>query len=251
MSEQQNYGQGYPGQPQHGQPQHGQSNQQPPYPYSPPAGQQQQPQYPQQQQPYQNPYPQQAPQPYGQPPQQYGAPQGYPQQQPYPQAPPQQYPGPAQQYPGQQYPGQQPYGQPGQQPGLMGLQPDQLPQGPGPGAGDAAGKKPKKKRSGWATFFLVLFSPLIAVAFVFYGIYWVLAWLVTPALLAVHFVFYGLGLLWFSGVKILASGSSKHRLLQPRYPGFPPLWTGAYWVGLNEIVRSTVEGLAGILEIFN
>lgn len=246
------------------QPNHGQPNQQPPYPYSPPppAQPQQQP-YPyppqqqqgyqgpppqQQQQPYQNPYPQQQ-QPYGQPPQQYGAPQGYPQQQPYPQVPPQQYPGPGQQ------PYGQPYGQPGQQPGQpgqLGLQPDQLPPGSGLGPDQAqAGKKPKKKRSGCATFFLVVFSPLIALAFVVYGIYWVLAWLLTPVALVVHLVFCGLGLIWYSGVKVLASGRSKYRLFQPLYPKFPPLWTGKYWVGLNRTVRSTVEGLAGILEFFN
>jgi hypothetical protein len=40
-------------------------------------------------------------------------------------------------------------------------------------------------------------------------------------------------------------------LLQPVYPKFPPLWTGRYWVMLNRRVRSTVEGLAAVAELFN
>jgi nitrate reductase NapE component len=219
------------------QPNYGQPNQQP-YPYQQPPGPPGQPPYPQvpPQQGYQGPPPQQ---PYPNP---------YPQQQPYP---PQQ-PGPAQQYPaGPQYPGQQPqfgqqpYGQPPYGP---------PPQGPNqpPGPDQAqTGPKPKKKRSRWATFFIVLFSPFIALAFVVYGIYWVLCWLLTPVALAIHFVLCGLGLIWFSLVKVLASGRSRYRLLQPMYPKFPPFWTGQYWVRLNRRVRSTFEGLAALAELFN
>jgi hypothetical protein len=230
----------------------GQPNQQPPqppYPYQPHAPQGYQGPPPQ---PYQNPYPQQAqqqPQQYGAPPQQYGAPQ-----QPYPQVSPQQHPGqpyPGQQQYGQPYPGQQPYGQPypGQQPY------GQPPQAPGqPQSMDQnqpAPKKPKKKRGKWAIFFIVLFSPFIAVAFVLYGLYWVLAWLLTPVGLLLHFVFCALGLIWYSGVKLLASGRSKYRLFQPLYPRFPAFWTGQYWVRMNRTVRSIAEGLAGVLELLN
>jgi hypothetical protein len=137
----------------------------------------------------------------------------------------------------QQPPGPPPYGQfPGQ---------DQAQAGPKPA------KKPKKKRGPWATFFIVLFSPFIALAFAVYAIYWVLCWLLTPVALVVHFVLCGLGLIWFSVVKVLASGRSKYRLLQPMYPKFPPFWTGGYWVRLNRRVRSTFEGLAGIAELLN
>jgi hypothetical protein len=199
-------------------------------------------------QPYQQPYPYQQ-QPY--PPQQYRAPQQYPQ------GPPQQYAGPGQQYPGgppnpgQQQPygqqplGQQPYGQP-----PYGQPPQGPYQPPGPDQAQA-GPKPKKKRGPWATFFIVLFSPFIALAFVAYGIYWVLCWLLTPVALVVHFVLCGLGLIWFSLVKVLASGGSKYRLFQPMYPKFPPFWTGGYWVRLNRRVRSTFEGLAAIAELLN
>ena len=113
------------------------------------------------------------------------------------------------------------------------------------------GPKPKKKRSRWATFFIVLFSPFIALAFVVYAIYWVLCWLLTPVALVVHFMLCGLGLIWFSLVKVLASGGSRYRLFQPMYPMFPPLWTGQYWVRLNRRVRSTFEGLAGIAELLD
>ena len=199
------------------QPNHGQPYQQPyqqPYPYQPQGYQ-----GPPPQQPYQNPYPQQ--QPYGQlPPGQFGPP-GQPGQ------------------PGQF--GQPQFGQPGQPP--FGQPPQGLTQPPGP--------KPKKKRSRWAIFFIVLFSPFIAVAFVAYAIYWVLCWLLTPVALAIHFVLCGLGLIWFSLVKVLASGGSKYRLFQPMYPKFPPFWTGAYWVRLNRRVRSTFEGLAAVAELFN
>ena len=218
----------------------GQPNQQapqPPYPY--PQQQQQQPQQGYQgppQQHYQNPYPQQPaqqPQHHGAPPPQCGAPQ-----QRYPQVPPQQYPG--QPYPGQQQYGQQQYGQPYPGPGQpQGMDPNQ----PAP--------KPKKKRSRWATFFIVLFSPFIALAFVAYALYWVLAWLLTPVGLLFHFVLCGLGLIWYSGVKLLASGRSQNRLLQPVYPQCPRFWTGKYWVQMNRDVRSVVEGLAGILEFFS
>ena len=225
------------------QPNHGQPYQQP-YPYQqPPGPPQAQPPYgqvppqpqgyqgPPPQQPHQNPYPQQ--QPY--PPQQYGA-------------PPQQYAGPGQQYPGgppnsglQQPYGQPPYGQPPQG------GPNQ-PQGPDQAQ---AGPKPKKKRGPWATFFIVVFSPFIALAFVVYAIYWVLCWLLTPVALVVHFVLCGVGLIWFSLVKVLASGRSKYRLFQPMYPTFPPFWTGSYWVRLNRRVRSTFEGLAAIAELLD
>ena len=193
-------------------------------------------------QPYQQPYPYQQPPgppqarpPYGHVPQQQGY-QGLPQQ-PYP---PQQY-GMPQQYPGgSPNPGQQPYGQPPQRMNQFPSQ-DQAPAGP----------KPKKKRSRWATFFTVLFSPFIALAFVAFAIYWVLCWLLTPVALVVHFVLCGLGLIWFSLVKVLASGRSKYRLFQPMYPKFPAFWTGEYWVRLNRRVRSTFEGLAAIAELFN
>lgn len=201
------------------QPNHGQPYRQP-YPYQPPGYQGPPPQ------PYQNPYPQ--PQPY-QPQGYQGPPPQQPYQNPYPQ--PQPY--------GQQPPGQ--FGQPGQQP--FGQPPQGPTQPPGP--------KPKKKRSRWAIFFIVLFSPFIALAFVAYAIYWVLCWLLTPVALAIHFVLCGLGLIWFSLVKVLASGGSKYRLFQPMYPKFPPFWTGDYWVRLNRRVRSTFEGLAAIAELFN
>ncbi|WP_194912460.1 hypothetical protein [Catenulispora rubra] len=216
-------------QPNSGQPYYGQPNQQQP------------------QQPYANPYPQQ---PY--PPQQYGAPQPYPQQQ-YPQVPPQQYPGqqpggqPAgQPYQGQQYPGQQFSGQqyPGQQ------FPGQPPQGPDQSQAPA-GPKPKKKHGFWWYFLVILFSPLIAVAFVLYGLYWTLCWVLTPVALVLHLVFCGLGLIWYSGVKVLASGRSKFRLFQPLYPKFPPLWTGQYWIGLNKTIRSFFEFLGGLAELLN
>ena len=232
------------------QPNHGQPYQQP-YPYQQPPAQPPYPQAPQQpgyQGPppqYQNPYPQQAPQqPY--PPQQYGAPQPYPQGAPqqYPpqQYPPQQYPGPGQQYPGQPFPAQQPYGQPPQGPNqLQGQGTDQA----------QAGPKPKKKRSGCAIFLIVLFSPLIAVVFVLIGVFWVLAWLLTPVAMVLHFVFCGLGLIWYSLVKLMASGGSKYRLFQPVYPKFPPFWTGEYWVRLNRHVRSTGEFLGGIAQLLD
>ena len=202
-----------------------------PYQYSQPQGYQ----GPPSQQPYANPYPQQPVQQQPYQPQQYGAPQPYPQQQPYPPVPPQQYPGqqPAgqpyqgQQYPGQQYPGQPPQGQ------------------------AQAGPKPKKKHGGWWYFFVILFSPLIALAFVLYGLYWALCWLLTPVALVLHLVFCGLGLIWYSGVKVLASGRSKFRLFQPLYPKFPPLWTGQYWVGLNKTIRSVFELLGGLAELLN
>lgn len=234
MTEQQNYGQpnqqSYP---------HGQPQVQQPFPPQQQGYQgQSQPPY---QNPYQNPYQQPGQQP-PYPPQQYGAPQAYPQpqpQQPYPQVPPQQYQG-------QQFPGQQPYGYPQQAPG----QP--YPQDPAQDQNQPKPKpKPKKKRSRWAIFFIVLFSPLIALAFVFYGIYWVLTWLLTPVALVLHFVFCGIGLIWYSGVKVLASGNSKYRLFQPMYPKFPPLWTGAYWVRLNRNVRSTAEGLAAVAQLLD
>lgn len=186
---------------------------------------------------------QQAPQPpYPYPQQGYQGPPQQPYQNPYPQVPPQQYPGqqPYQQPYGQEpYPAQQqPYGQP--QPGR--------PQGLDPNRPDP---KPKKKRSKWAIFFFVLFSPFIGLAFVLYGLYWVLAWLLTPVGLLFHFALCGLGLIWYSGVKVLASGRSRHRLLQPVYPRFPQFWTWKYWVQMNRDVRSVAEGLAGILEFFN
>ena len=238
------------------QPNRGQPNQQPPYPYAPPQGQAPGYQGPPPQQP-QNPYGQQ--QPYPQ--QQHGAPQqqAYPQQQ-YPQVPPQQYagqqpPGWLQgqgqpQFPGpQQFQGQQPYpaqqfpGQPGQQfPGQS---------FPGQPGQEQNPPKPKKKRSGWATFFIVLFSPFIALAFVAFAVYWVLCWLLTPVALVVHFVLCGLGLIWFSLVKALASGGSKYRLFQPMYPKFPQLWTGPYWVRLNRNVRNTFEGLAAVAQLLD
>jgi len=189
-------------------------------------------------QPYQQPY--QQPYPYQQPP---GPPQGY--QGPPPQ---QAYQNP---YPPQQYgaPPQYPQGPPPQYPA-----PGQPPQGPNqpPGPDQAqGGPKPKKKRSRWATFFIVLFSPFIALAFVLYAVYWVLCWLLTPVALVIHFALCGLGLIWFSLVKVLASGRSKYRLFQPMYPKFPPFWTGDYWVRLNRRVRSTFEGLAAVAELFN
>ena len=246
MTEQPNHGH-----PNNGQPNSGQPNQ-PPYPYAQSQGQPPYPQQPQQpgyqgppqQQSYQSPSPQQ---PYPQ--QQYGAPQPYPQQphppgppqQAYPQVPPQQYPGqPGQPYAGQPYPGQAPYGQPPQGPNQL-QDPDQTQTQP----------KPKKKRSGCAWFFIILFSPFIALAFVLYGIFWLLAWLLTPVALVLHFVFCGLGLIWYSGVKVLASGRSKYRLLQPVYPKFPPFWTGQYWVRLNRNVRSAAEVLGGIGDLLN
>jgi len=228
------------------QPNHGQPYQQP-YPYQPQGYQ-----GPPPQQPYQNPYPQQ--QPYGQqPPGQFGPP-GQPGQ-------PGQFGQPQFGQPGQF--GQPQFGQPGQfgqpqfgQPGQFGQpqfgQPGQPPFGQPPqGLTQPPGPKPKKKRSRWAIFFIVLFSPFIAVAFVAYAIYWVLCWLLTPVALAIHFVLCGLGLIWFSLVKVLASGGSKYRLFQPMYPKFPPFWTGAYWVRLNRRVRSTFEGLAAVAELFN
>lgn len=203
------------------QPTYGQPYQQP-YPYQQPPAQPPYPQAPPQQQgyqgapqqPYQNPYAQQPPQQQPYPPQQYGTPQQYP---------PQQYPGPGQQFPNQQS---------------------------GPGQAQA-GKKPKKKRSRWAIFFIVLFSPFIAVIFALYGIYWVLCWLLTPVAMVLHFVFCGIGLIWYTPVKFLASGRSKFRLFQPLYPKFPPFWTGAYWVLLNRRVRSTFEALGGLAELLN
>jgi hypothetical protein len=189
-------------------------------------------------QPYQQPYPYQ--QPPGPPP---GPP---PAQPPYGQVPPQPqgYQGPPQPYQNP-YPQQQPY--PPQQYGAPPQGPNQ-PQGPDQAQ---AGPKPKKKRGPWATFFIVLFSPFIALAFVVYAIYWVLCWLLTPVALVVHFVLCGVGLIWFSLVKVLASGGSKYRLFQPMYPTFPPFWTGSYWVRLNRRVRSTFEGLAAIAELLD
>lgn len=196
-------------------------------------------------QPYQQPY--QQPYPYQQP----------PGQQPYPQVPPQQgYQGPppvAYQQPPYQnpYPPQQSY--PQQQYGGP-TNPQAPPQVPSPFPGPdraQAGPKPKKKRSRWAIFFIVLFSPLIAIAFVVYAFYWVLCWLLTPVALVVHFALCGLGLIWFSLVKTMASGRSKYRLFQPVYPQFPPFWTGRYWLRLNHRVRSTFEGLAAIGELLN
>lgn len=92
--------------------------------------------------------------------------------------------------------------------------------------------KPRKKRGFWAIFFLVLFSPFIAIYFVLKALYWVFTWLMTPVALVVHFLLCALGLIWFSPVKLLASGRSRHRLLQPHYPAFPPFWSAKYWVRL-------------------
>ena len=237
-------------QPNYGQPNHGGPNQ-PPQP--------QYPQYPQQQQGYQAPppqgqqaypYPQQpayssAPPPQPYPPQQYGAPP------PYPQVPPQQYAGqqpvgqPYQggQYPGQPFPGQPFPGQPF---------PGQPPQGADQAqAQGQKGAKPKKKHGFWWFFFIILFSPFIAVIFVLYGLFWTLGWLLTPVALLLHLFFCALGLIWYSGVKVMASGRSKYRLFQPMYPKFPPLWTGQYWVRLNKNIRSTFEFLGGIAELLN
>lgn len=111
--------------------------------------------------------------------------------------------------------------------------------------------KKKRKHRGWVLFLIILFSPLIGLAYVFYGIYWLLAWLLTPVGMVLHFVFCGLGLIWYSGVKLMASGRSKSRILQPVYPRMPRFWTAKYWVDMNRDVRAVVEGIAGILEIFS
>ncbi|GAA1982060.1 hypothetical protein [Catenulispora subtropica] len=119
----------------------------------------------------------------------------------------------------------------------------QVPQPPPPPA--------KKKRGFWAIFFIVLFSPFIALYYFFKGLYWVFAWLMTPVALVVHFVACGLGLIWYTPVKLLASGRSKHRILQPRYPAFPPFWSGAYWVRLRDGVKATCEFGVAVASIFS
>ncbi|NUP50191.1 MAG: hypothetical protein HOW97_23200, partial [Catenulispora sp.] len=111
--------------------------------------------------------------------------------------------------------------------------------------------KPRKKRGFWAIFFIVLFSPLIAVFYLFKYLYWTFLWLMTPVALVLHFVFCALGLIWYTPVKLLASGRSKFRILQPRYPAFPPLWTGAYWVRLRQNVQDVCEFGAAIAAIFS
>jgi len=143
----------------------------------------------------------------------------------------QQYPAQQQQYPpqNQQYPQQMPQNQ--QQP--------------------APPQRVKKKRGFWAIFFIVLFSPFIALYYLFIGLYWVFTWLMTPVALAVHFLLCALGLIWFTPVKLLASGRSRHRLLQPRYPGFPPFWSPEYWVRLRSRVKGTCEFAVAIAQIFS
>ena len=51
--------------------------------------------------------------------------------------------------------------------------------------------------------------------------------------------------------KLLASGRSKYRILQPRYPAFPPFWTGAYWVRLRGHVKDMCEAGVAIASIFS
>jgi hypothetical protein len=149
---------------------------------------------------------------------------------PYAPTPAQQEPQYPQQYP-QQYREQYPQHDPQQQPTLV--------------------QQPKKKRGFWPIFFIVLFSPFIAIYFVLKALYWVFTWVMTPVALAVHFVLCALGLIWFTPVKLLASGSSKNRLLQPRYPGFPPLWSAKYWVRLRERVKATCEFAVVIAQLFS
>ena len=145
--------------------------------------------------------------------------------------------------------GQPSYGQPNQQPYPY-LYPQQ--QGyQGPDQAQASSQPKKKKRGCVFTFFIVLFSPFIAAAFVLYGVLWTIGWLLTPVALVLHLVFCGLGLIWYSGVKVLASGRSKYRLFQPVYPRFPPFWTGQYWVRLNKNIRKFFEFLGGIGELLN
>jgi hypothetical protein len=180
---------------------------------------------------------------YYQPPQPapQAAPPMPPQQMPQPpgqfQAPPPQY-----QQPQYQQPQYQQYQQPGAVP-----QPPYGAQQPQPGSTP----KPRKKRGFWAWFFIVLFSPFIALWYFLVGLYWVFLWLMTPVALVFHFIFCAIGLVWYTPVKLLASGRSKYRVLQPRYPMFPPLWTGAYWVRLRQHVRDTCEVGVAIVQIFN
>ena len=191
---------------------------------------------------------------YYQPPQ--GPPAGAPPQQ-YQPAPPQQFPAP----PPQQFPAPPPY-QPqpfqGQQPPPQPYQYQQPGAAPQPPYGyqqpqpeTAPAPKPRKKRGFWAWFFIVLFSPFIALWYFLVGIYWVFLWLMTPVALVFHFVFCAIGLIWYTPVKLLASGRSKYRILQPRYPMFPPLWTGAYWVRLRQHVKDTCEVAVAIMQIFD
>jgi hypothetical protein len=111
--------------------------------------------------------------------------------------------------------------------------------------------KKGRKRGFWAVFFLVLCSPFIALYFVFKALYWVFLWLMTPVALVVHFVLCAVGLVWYTPVKLLASGRSKYRLLQPHYPGFPPFWSAGYWVRLRGRVKQTCEFAVGLAEIFS
>ncbi|NUR58559.1 MAG: hypothetical protein HOV87_07690 [Catenulispora sp.] len=176
---------------------------------------------------------------YYQPPQ--PAPQGQP---PQYQAPPPQYqPEPFQGHQPQQPP-YQPYPQPGAAP-----QPQYGYQQPQPEPGPAP--KPRKKRGFWAWFFITLFSPFIAIYYFLIGFYWVLLWAMTPVALVFHFFFCAIGLIWYTPVKLLASGRSKARIFQPRYPAFPPFWTGAYWVRLRQHVKDTFEVGAAIAQLFN
>ncbi|GAA2024241.1 hypothetical protein GCM10009839_22530 [Catenulispora yoronensis] len=81
------------------------------------------------------------------------------------------------------------------------------------------------------------------------GLYWVFLWLLTPVAMVLHFVFCGLGLIWYTPVKLMASGSSKYRILQPRYPAFPPFWTGQYWVRMRLRSKQTCEFAFGLAQL--